>query len=66
MVFFRALSLHGYLHISAMFNAVPVGADLPERRTATIGREAAIKPVLSVCQKDLELRFYDGFAADRG
>ena len=37
-----------------------------ERLLAAIGREAAIKPVLSVCQKDVELRFYDGFAADRG
>jgi len=38
-----------------------VGAD-----SSAIGREAAIKPVPSVCQADLGLRFYDGFAADRG
>ncbi len=44
-----------------MLNADPVGADL-----SAIGREAAIKPVTSVCQKDLGLRFYDGFAANRG
>jgi len=49
-----------------MFNADRVGADSPERRTAAIGRETAIKPALSVRQKDSGLRFYDGFAADRG
>jgi len=37
-----------------------------ERLLAAIGREAATKPVPSVCQADLGLRFYDGFAADRG
>ena len=37
-----------------------------ERLLAAIGRKAAIKPVHSVCQSDLVLRFYDGFAADRG
>jgi|GEM_PF-6905628 len=40
-------------------------AYLWERLLAAIGREAAIKPVPSVCQENLGLKFYDGFAADR-
>ena len=36
-----------------------------ERLLAAIGRKAAMKPVPSVRQAGLGLRFYDGFAADR-
>jgi len=49
-----------------LVHADPVGAALAGTPDRAIEREAAIKPASSVCQADLGLRFYDGFAAVRG
>jgi hypothetical protein len=45
--------------------AVGVG-DSPERRTATIGGEAVVKPESRVLLTHRGLRFYGRFAANRG